>query len=126
MISRWCRFEGLYKALLQRPDRGPCRPRFAERQRRLHGVAQGQRHFHQHVARGQSLDNAAFEAFMKTLKPEEVYRNEHRDLREAPNLVGKFFVKVDKERRLCSALGYLPPDEFEEKRKESAAGRLAA
>ena len=39
---------------------------------------------HQHESRkGNPWDNAACESFMKTLKYEEVYRNEYRDLAEA-------------------------------------------
>ena len=76
--------------------------------------------------KGNPWDNAACEAFMKTLKQEEVYRNEYRDLREARSLVGEFLEKVYNERRLHSALGYLPPVEFEEKQKEAAARRLVA
>jgi len=58
-------------------------------------------------AAGQSLDRA------KTLKYEEVYRNEYRDLAEARASIGKFLDKVYNHKRLHSALGYLPPAEFE-------------
>jgi putative transposase len=76
--------------------------------------------------KGNPRDNAACEAFMKTLKHEEVYRNEYGDLREARSLVGEFPEKVCNKRRLHSALGYLPPVEFEEKQKKAAARRLVA
>jgi transposase InsO family protein len=33
--------------------------------------------------KGNPYDNAACESFMKTLKQEEVYRNEYRDFHEA-------------------------------------------
>ena len=63
--------------------------------------------------RGNPWDNAACEAFMKTLKYEEVYRNEYRDLVEARASIGEFLEKVYNQKRLHSALGYLPPAEFE-------------
>jgi transposase InsO family protein len=58
-------------------------------------------------------DNAACESFMKTLKYEEVYRNEYRDLVEARASIGEFLEKVYNQKRLHSALGYVPPAEFE-------------
>jgi len=58
-------------------------------------------------------DNAACESFMKTLKYEEVYRNEYRDLAEARASIGEFLEKVYNQKRLHSALGYVPPSEFE-------------
>jgi putative transposase len=46
---------------------------------------------------------------MKTLKYEEVYRNEYRDLPEARASIGQFPERVYNRKRLHSALGYLPP-----------------
>ncbi len=63
--------------------------------------------------RGNPWDNAACESFMKTLKYEEVYRNEYRDLVEARASIGEFLEKVYNQKRLHSALGYVPPAEFE-------------
>jgi len=74
-------------------------------------------------------DNAACESFMKTLKYEEVYRNEYRDLAEARAAIGKFLETVYNQKRLHSALGYLPPAEFEAQRAaqtvEAAARQLS-
>jgi putative transposase len=63
--------------------------------------------------KGNPYDNAACESFMKTLKYEEVYRNEYRDFHEARVRIGEFLECVYNQKRLHSALGYLPPTEFE-------------
>lgn len=63
--------------------------------------------------KGNPYDNAACESFMKTLKQEEVYRNEYRDFHEARSSIGEFLERVYNQKRLHSALGYLPPAEFE-------------
>lgn len=63
--------------------------------------------------RGNPYDNAKCESFMKTLKYEEVYRQEYRDLAEARAGIERFLDKTYNGKRLHSALGYLPPVEFE-------------
>jgi transposase InsO family protein len=63
--------------------------------------------------RGNPYDNAQAESFMKTLKYEEVYRSDYRDQRDVRSGVGHFLEKVYNQKRLHSALGYLPPAEFE-------------
>jgi len=62
---------------------------------------------------GNPYDNATCESFMKTLKYEEVYRQEYRDLAEARACIERFLEKVYNGKRLHSALGYRPPAEFE-------------
>jgi transposase InsO family protein len=65
--------------------------------------------------RGNPYDNAACESFIKTLKYEEVFRNEYRDFQEARSRIGEFLEDVYNRARLHSALGYRPPAEFEKK-----------
>ena len=64
--------------------------------------------------KGNPWDNAACESFMKTLKYEEVYRSEYRDLADAYAQIGEFLERVYNRQRLHSALGYVPPAEFEQ------------
>ena len=79
--------------------------------------------------KGNPYDNAACESFMKTLKYEEVYRQEYRDLAEARTSIRQFLERIYNQKRLHSALGYLPPAEFEAnlaaKNKEAAARHLS-
>jgi transposase InsO family protein len=63
--------------------------------------------------KGNPWDNAFCESFMKTLKYEEVLRQEYRDLAEAKRSIARFLEQVYNEKRLHSALGYCPPAEFE-------------
>ena len=75
--------------------------------------------------KGNPWDNAACESFMKTLKYEEVYRSEYRDLAEARASIQRFLDGIYNRKRLHSALGYVPPAEFEahlaaQKNKEAA------
>ena len=80
--------------------------------------------------KGNPWDNAACESFMKTLKYEEVFRSEYRDLHEAHLSMREFLEKIYNEKRLHSGLGYVPPTEFEANlaalQKEAAARRLSA
>jgi putative transposase len=71
-------------------------------------------------------DNAACESFMKTLKYEEVLRNDYRDLAEARASIGEFLEKIYNQKRLHSSLGYLSPARFEAQQKKEAASRRIA
>jgi transposase InsO family protein len=64
--------------------------------------------------RGNPYDNAKAESFMKTLKMEEVYLYEYESMAEARSRIGYFLEAVYNQKRLHSALGYVPPAEFEQ------------
>jgi transposase InsO family protein len=78
---------------------------------------------------GNPYDNAKAESFMKTLKSEEVYLRQYRDQTDARASIQQFLEEVYNARRLHSALGYLPPAEFErsqliQNKKEAAPRQL--
>ena len=64
--------------------------------------------------RGNPYDNAKAESFMKTLKMEEVYLYEYENMGEARSRIGYFLEDVYNRKRSHSALGYVPPAEFEQ------------
>lgn len=63
---------------------------------------------------GNPYDNAKAESFIKTLKMEEVYMYEYENIGEAYDRIGHFLEVVYNQKRLHSALGYVPPAEFEQ------------
>ena len=75
--------------------------------------------------KGNPWDNATCESFLKTLKYEEVYRSDYRDLVDARSRIGEFLEEVYNEKRLHSALDYLSPVEFERRLRSPAELRAA-
>jgi transposase InsO family protein len=69
--------------------------------------------------RGNPYDNAKAESFMKTLKWEEVNLYEYESLEEARERIGHFLEEVYNRKRLHSALGYVPPVEFEQSLRQA-------
>ena len=63
---------------------------------------------------GNPYDNAQAERFMRTLKYEEVYLFEYETMAEARARIQHFLEEVYNQKRLHSALGYVPPSEFEQ------------
>ena len=63
---------------------------------------------------GTPYDNAICERFMKTLKYEEVYVREYDSVSDARRSIRHFIELIYNRKRLHSALGYIPPAEFEE------------
>jgi len=63
--------------------------------------------------KGNPYDNAQAESFMKTLKNEEVYLWDYKTFEDVKKRVPYFIEEVYNEKRLHSALGYCPPNEYE-------------
>lgn len=64
--------------------------------------------------RGKAYDNAKAESFIKTLKYEEVYLFEYESISEAHARIKHFLEEVYNQKRLHSAIDYMPPAEFEQ------------
>lgn len=73
--------------------------------------------------KGNPYDNAWVESFMKTIKHEEIYMGRYETILDVIENVPYFIEEVYNKKRLHSSLGYLPPEEFEDNRKDKKKGR---
>jgi len=69
---------------------------------------------------GKPNDNAACERFIRTLKHEEIYLRDYADIEDARRCIGRFLDDIYNYKRLHSALGWMPPAEFEAKHLEGS------
>ena len=72
-------------------------------------------------AKGNPYDNAYVKSFIKTLKQEEVYLWQYETHRDVIERIPYFILAVYNRKRLHSALGYRPPEEFEQQLAEDAS-----
>jgi len=70
-------------------------------------------------------DNAKMESFFRTLKVEEVYMGEYNTYENVLFSIPYFIEEVYNRKRLHSSLGYMPPEEFEEKFNKKESHQLA-
>ena len=71
-------------------------------------------------------DNASCESFIKTLKQEEIYVNQYRDLEDLRAHIAEFIDQYYNRCRLHSALGYKTPEEFEQSFAENTVAVAAS
>jgi len=72
-------------------------------------------------AKGNPYDNAYAESLIKTLKQEEVYLWQYETYLDVAERIPYFILDVYNRKRLHSALGYRPPEEFESLLVENAS-----
>ena len=69
---------------------------------------------------GNPYDNAKCESFLKTLKQEEIYCHEYRDMEDLRVHSSAFIDEYYNRQRLHSALGYVSPAAFEQATEQCA------
>lgn len=71
--------------------------------------------------KGNPYDNAFAETFMKTLKYEEILLNDYETFNDVLERLPRFIEDVYNKKRLHSSLGYMSPDEYEQKYNQEQA-----
>jgi putative transposase len=74
--------------------------------------------------RANPYDNAKMESFFRTLKVEEVYMSDYETYDDVLDSIPYFIEEMYNKKRLHSSLGYMPPEEFEDKFNKNKAHQL--
>jgi putative transposase len=69
-------------------------------------------------------DNAKMESFFRTLKVEEVYMGDYEIYDDVLASIPYFIEEMYNKKRLHSSLGYMPPEEFEDKFNKNKSHQL--
>ena len=69
-------------------------------------------------------DNAKMESFFRTLKVEEVYMSDYETYDDVLASIPYFIEEMYNRKRLHSSLGYMPPEEFEDKFNKNKSHQL--
>ena len=69
-------------------------------------------------------DNAKMESFFRTLKVEEVYMSDYESYEDVLASIPYFIEEMYNRKRLHSSLGYMPPEEFEDKFNKNKSHQL--
>ena len=69
-------------------------------------------------------DKAKMESFFKTLKVEEVYMSDYETYEDVLASIPYFIEEMYNRKRLHSSLGYIPPEEFEDKFNKNKSHQL--
>jgi putative transposase len=75
---------------------------------------------------GEPRENGFAERLVRTIKEEEVDLSDYRDFAEARSQIGHFIDAVYNVKRIHSSLGYLTPQEFEERWRVKQGRRTTA
>ena len=70
-------------------------------------------------------DNAKMESFFRTVKVEEVYMSDYETYDDVLFSIPYFLEEMYNKKRLHSSLGYMPPEEFEDKFNKNKSHQLA-
>jgi transposase InsO family protein len=78
------------------------------------------------AAIGEPRENGFAERLVRTIKEEEVDLSDYRDFADARSQIGHFIDAVYNVKRIHSSLGYLTPQEFEDRWRVNRARRTTA
>ena len=69
-------------------------------------------------------DNAKMESFFRTVKVEEVYMSDYETYDDVLDSIPYFIEEMYNSKRLHPSLGYMPPEEFEDKFNKNKSHQL--